>query len=99
MRVGVPRETAAGECRVALVPEVVSRLVPGGFEVLVEGGAGGAAAFPGGDYEEAGARIVGNPYEAEAVGKVQKPAADAAGRLRGGQGRNGLLQAPAGKAG
>src|SRR3954447_20282177 len=85
MRVGVPRETAAGECRVALVPEVVSRLVPGGFEVLVEGGAGEAASFPDGDYEEAGARIVGNPYEAEAVVKVQKPAADEAGRLREGQ--------------
>ncbi len=92
MRVGVPRETAAGECRVALVPEVVSRLVPGGFEVLVEGGAGAAASFPDGDYEEAGARIVGNPYEAEAVVKVQKPSADEAGRLREGQVLIGFLQ-------
>src|SRR4051812_4500090 len=92
MRVGVPRETAAGECRVALVPEVVSRLVPGGFEVLVEGGAGEAASFPDGDYEEAGARIVGNPYEAEAVVKVQKPSPDEAGRLREGQVLIGFLQ-------
>ena len=91
MRVGVPRETAAGECRVALVPEVVSRLVPG-FEVLVEGGAGEAASFPDGDYEEAGARIAGNPYEAEAVVKVQKPSADEAGRLREGQVLIGFLQ-------
>src|SRR4051812_20025555 len=92
MRVGVPRETAAGECRVALVPEVVSRLVPGGFEVLVEGGAGEAAAFPDGDYEEAGARVGGNPYEAEAVVKVQKPSPDEAGRLREGQVLIGFLQ-------
>src|SRR3954463_14169464 len=92
MRVGVPRETAAGERRVALVPEVVSRLVPGGFEVLVEGGAGEAASFPDGDYEEAGARMVGNPYEAEAVVKVQKPSAEEAGRLREGQVLIGFLQ-------
>src|SRR4051794_35616056 len=92
MRVGVPRETAAGECRVALVPEVVSRLVPGGFEVLVEGGAGEAASFPDGDYEEAGARIVGNPYEADAVVKVQKPSVDESGRLREGQVLIGFLQ-------
>jgi proton-translocating NAD(P)+ transhydrogenase subunit alpha len=92
MRVGVPRETAAGECRVALVPEVVSRLVPGGFEVLVENGAGEAASFPNGDYEEAGARIVSDPYEADALVKVQKPSADEAGRLREGQVLIGFLQ-------
>jgi H+-translocating NAD(P) transhydrogenase subunit alpha len=92
MRVGVPRETAAGECRVALVPEVVSRLVPGGFEVLVEGGAGESASFPDPDYEEAGAQIVGNPFEADAVVKVQKPSAEEAGRLREGQVLIGFLQ-------
>jgi len=92
MRVGVPRETAAGECRVALVPEVVSRLVSGGFEVLVEGGAGESASFPDRDYEEAGAQIVGNPYEAEALVKVQKPSAEEAGRLREGQVLIGFLQ-------
>jgi NAD(P) transhydrogenase subunit alpha len=92
MRVGVPRETAAGESRVALVPEVVSRLTGGGFEVLVERGAGEAASFPDGDYEEAGARIVGDPYEADAVVKVQKPSADEAGRLREGQVLIGFLQ-------
>src|ERR671936_2674152 len=40
MRVGVPRESAAGERRVALVPELVSRLANGGFEILVDLGAG-----------------------------------------------------------
>jgi len=92
MRVGVPRETAAGERRVALVPEVVSRLTGGGFEVLVERGAGEAASFPDGDYEAAGAQIVGDPYEADAVVKVQKPSAEEAGRLREGQVLIGFLQ-------
>src|SRR5919197_5301175 len=85
MRVGVPRETAAGERRVALVPEVVARLVAGGFEVLVERDAGEAASFPDASYEEAGARIVDDPYEAEAVAKVQKPAGGEVERLRDGQ--------------
>ena len=56
MRIGVPRETAAGERRVALVPEVVGKLAPAGFEVLVQRGAGEAASFPDAAYEEAGAR-------------------------------------------
>src|SRR5436190_1950307 len=56
MRIGVPRETAAGERRVALVPEVVGKLVAGGFEVILERGAGEAASFPDASYEEAGAQ-------------------------------------------
>jgi NAD(P) transhydrogenase subunit alpha len=46
MRIGVPRESAAGEHRVALVPEVVSKLGPAGFEVVAAQGAGEAASFP-----------------------------------------------------
>src|SRR6266542_858780 len=92
MRVGVPRESAAGERRVALVPEVVSRLVTGGFEVLVERGAGEAASFPDASYEEAGARIGSDPYEAEGVVKVQKPSAGEVERLRDGQVLIGFLQ-------
>src|SRR4051812_48044970 len=92
MRVGVPRETAEGERRVALVPEIVSRLAGGGFEVLVEAGAGGAASFPDSAYEEAGARIVSDPYEADAVVRVQKPSAEEGARLRDGQVLIGFLQ-------
>jgi len=88
----VPRETAAGEQRVALVPEVVSRLVAGGFEVLVERGAGEAAAFPDTAYEEAGASIVEDPWEADAVAKVQKPSVEEVQRLRDGQVLIGFLQ-------
>jgi H+-translocating NAD(P) transhydrogenase subunit alpha len=58
MRVAVPKETAARERRVALVPETVSKLREGGFEVRVEHGAGASAGFPDGDYESAGAELV-----------------------------------------
>jgi H+-translocating NAD(P) transhydrogenase subunit alpha len=92
MRIGVPRETATGERRVALVPELVGKLVGGGFEVLVERGAGEAASFPDSTYEEAGARLVGDWADAEAVVKVQKPTEQEASRLRDGQVLIGFLQ-------
>jgi NAD(P) transhydrogenase subunit alpha len=92
MRIGVPRETAPGERRVALVPEVVGKLVPAGFEVLVQRGAGEAASFPDAAYEEAGARLVDDWADSEAVVKVQKPSDEEAGRLRDGQVLIGFLQ-------
>jgi NAD(P) transhydrogenase subunit alpha len=92
MRIGVPRETAAGERRVALVPEVVGKLAPAGFEVLVQRGAGEAASFPDAAYEEAGARLVDEWADAEAVVKVQKPSEEEANRLREGQVLVGFLQ-------
>ncbi|KAI5912245.1 NAD(P)(+) transhydrogenase (Re/Si-specific) subunit alpha, partial [Thauera sp. 2A1] len=45
MLIGVPRETASGEKRVATVPEVVGKLIKLGFSVAVESGAGAAANF------------------------------------------------------
>jgi H+-translocating NAD(P) transhydrogenase subunit alpha len=92
MRIGVPRETAPGERRVALVPEIVGKLVPAGFEVLVQREAGEAASFPDAAYEEAGARLVDDAAEAEAVVRVQKPSEEEAGRLRDGQVLIGFLQ-------
>src|SRR6478672_12702100 len=91
MRIGVPRETAAGERRVALVPEIVGKLVPAGFDVLVQRGAGEAASFPDAAYEEAGARLVDDWADSEAVVKVQKPSQEA-GRLHDGQVLIGFLQ-------
>ena len=88
----MPRETATGERRVALVPELVGKLVGGGFEVLVERGAGKAASFPDSAYEEAGARLVEDWADAEAVVKVQKPTEQEASRLRDGQVLIGFLQ-------
>ena len=89
----MPKERAAGERRVALVPELAGRLVTSGFEVLVERGAGEAASFPDAAYEEAGARIVDDVYgEADAVAKVQSPSEDEVARLREGQVLVGFLQ-------
>jgi proton-translocating NAD(P)+ transhydrogenase subunit alpha len=93
MRVGVPKERAAGERRVALVPELVDRLIAEGFEVLVERGAGDAASSPDAAYEEAGAGVVADVYgDADAVAKVQKPSEDEAARLSEGQVLIGFLQ-------
>jgi H+-translocating NAD(P) transhydrogenase subunit alpha len=80
VRVGIPRETAAGERRVALVPETIRRLGDG-VEVIIEAGAGDAASFPDDAYREAGATI-GDPWEADVVAKVASLSADEAGRLR-----------------
>jgi proton-translocating NAD(P)+ transhydrogenase subunit alpha len=58
MRVAVPKETAPGERRVALVPETISKLREAGFHASVERGAGTEAGFPDADYESAGAELV-----------------------------------------
>jgi proton-translocating NAD(P)+ transhydrogenase subunit alpha len=84
MRVGVPRETAAGERRVALVPEAVKRLE--GFGVAVERGAGEAAGFPDAEYADAGAELADDPWHGvDAVVKVARPSAEEAARLSSGQ--------------
>ena len=87
MRIGVPKETAEGERRVALVPEVVGKLGGGenGVEVVVERGAGAGALIPDSQYEQAGARLVEDPaavYEADVVVKVAAPNSDEISRLR-----------------
>jgi len=77
MKVAVPKETAPGERRVALVPEVVGRLLAGVVEVTVEGGAGEAASFPDQAYVDAGAQIAPDLAAlyagATIVARVQKP--------------------------
>ena len=84
MRVGVARETAPGERRVALVPETAGKLAAAGFEIVVEPGAGAAASFPDEAYSEAGASL-GAAWEADALVKVRKPDDAEAARLRNGQ--------------
>jgi NAD(P) transhydrogenase subunit alpha len=74
MRIGVPKETAAGERRVALVPEVVRRLAGAGHEVVIESGAGDAAGIPDDDFTGAGAQI-GDPWGAEVIARVAPGAA------------------------
>jgi H+-translocating NAD(P) transhydrogenase subunit alpha len=84
MRVGVARETAPGERRVALVPETAGKLAAAGFEIVVEPGAGEAASFPDAAYTEAGVTL-GSPWEADVVVKVGKPDEAEVARLREGQ--------------
>ena len=84
MRVAVPRETRAGERRVALVPDSVGRLVARGFTVAVERGAGEAAGFADDEYATAGAAVVersGLLAGADAVVRVAAPSADEAAEL------------------
>src|SRR5712691_4403329 len=80
MRIGVPKETAPGERRVALVPDTVARLVKAGHEVLVQRGAGESAFYPDRDYATAGATFAGDALtvlgEVGLVLKVQKPSAE-----------------------
>jgi len=85
MRIGVPREVVPGERRVALVPETVQKLTKAGNEVVVERGAGVEAAFVDSAYEQAGARIVDDAFDAELIAKVQKPTADEVAKLKQGQ--------------
>jgi NAD(P) transhydrogenase subunit alpha len=63
MRIGVPKETAAGEHRVALVPEVVGKLKDRELEVAVQAQAGAGALIPDEAYAAAGAAIVADPAE------------------------------------
>jgi H+-translocating NAD(P) transhydrogenase subunit alpha len=63
MQIGVPKETAAGEHRVALVPEVVSKLKAKGLDVVVQSGAGSDALLPDGDFAAAGARVTQDASE------------------------------------
>jgi proton-translocating NAD(P)+ transhydrogenase subunit alpha len=63
MRIGVPKETAAGEHRVALVPEVVSKLRAKGLDIVVQSGAGADALLPDADYARAGAEVTGDASE------------------------------------
>ena len=102
MLIGVPREIASGERRVALVPETVPQLARAGHSVIVERDAGLRAGFTDDSYAEVGAEIVdtsGEIYErAQIVLKVQRPGRDPASGeaeldlLRDGTVRIGLLQ-------
>ncbi len=76
----------------ALVPEAVSKLVGGGFEIAVERGAGAAASFPDEAYREAGAELADQVWDADAVVKVRKPTSEEVQRLRNGQLLIGFLE-------
>ncbi|TNE72344.1 MAG: Re/Si-specific NAD(P)(+) transhydrogenase subunit alpha [Gammaproteobacteria bacterium] len=77
MMIGIPREKAPGENRVAIIPSGVTQLIESGFEVVVESGAGLAAHFSDEEYRHSGA-IIADDAEAlyrqsEIVLKVRAP--------------------------
>src|SRR5437762_1257418 len=76
LRVGVVAETAPGENRVALTPEMSARLVAEGLTVLVESGAGARAALTDDQYARAGAEIADRArvYDADVLLSVGRPA-------------------------
>jgi len=86
VRVSVPKETAEGERRVALVPEVVARLKPRGIDVAIERGAGEGAMLPDAAFEEAGATVISadEAWGGDVVAKVAPPSAEEIGRLKSG---------------
>ncbi|MGB0128934.1 MAG: NAD(P)(+) transhydrogenase (Re/Si-specific) subunit alpha, partial [Rhodocyclaceae bacterium] len=84
--IGIPRETAAGERRVAAVPDVVKKLTALGAEVVIESGAGAGAFF--GDDQFTGATFVGSAQEvysrANVVLKVRPPSVEEINALQPG---------------
>jgi NAD(P) transhydrogenase subunit alpha len=91
---GVPKETAPLERRVALVPDVVQRLVQGGTPVVVERGAGDGAYLPDALYENAGAQLVERAaaHDADVVARVQAPGTAELPLLRSGSVLVGFLR-------
>jgi proton-translocating NAD(P)+ transhydrogenase subunit alpha len=77
MRIAVPKETAAGERRVALVPESCKKLLQSGYEISIESGAGAQAGFNDAAYRELGAGVEPDPAallgSADLVLKVTAP--------------------------
>ena len=65
MRVAVPKEIRAGEKRVALVPDVISKFTKLGYEVVIESGAGIHAQATDKDYEAVGAKIASEVLRSE----------------------------------
>jgi NAD(P) transhydrogenase subunit alpha len=87
MRVGVPKESAAGEHRVALVPEVVGKLKAKGLDIVVESGAGAGALLRDDAYTQAGAQVSDSAAEVwgcEVVVKISPPSTQEIAQLGAG---------------
>src|SRR5438445_4318072 len=95
MRIAVPKETAPGERRVALVPESCKKLIQAGYEISVEAGAGEAAGFADAAYRELGVDVESDPAallrSADLVLKVTAPTTSKAGRDEPGWMRPGTI--------
>ena len=89
----MPRETAEGERRVAMVPEVARRLKSRDIDAIVESGAGEGARIPDSAFEEAEVAVDsgGEAWSAEVVAKVRAPSSDEVERLQPGSVLIGFL--------
>src|SRR5262245_4608657 len=94
MRIGVPRETRAGETRVAATAETVKKLVAGNHTVVIEDGAGVAASQVDAAYGAAGATIgsAADALGAELVLKVRLPASEELAQMKPGAALVGMLE-------
>ena len=91
---GVLNETSETESRVALTPDIVTRLKRSGVSSLIEAGAGIAADYTDEDYEKAGAKVTSRDEvlaEADALGFVDRPSAETVAKLKAGQWVIGML--------
>src|SRR5512138_1924320 len=89
MIIGVPKEIKTQEYRVALLPSAAYQLIKRGHHVIVERGAGAGAGYPDSDYEQAGAKLVGEHEaafdKADLIVKVKEPLPSEYPLLRPGQ--------------
>jgi NAD(P) transhydrogenase subunit alpha len=101
MKIGVPKETAVNERRVAVTPDVAQRLVKSGLTIVVERGAGEAASFGDEAYRAAGAELGGTAADVfgqgDVVLKVQPPTIAEVGLCREGAALVALFQPAAAK--
>jgi NAD(P) transhydrogenase subunit alpha len=82
MIVGVPKESLAGEARVALTPGSLAALLKAGMTVLIEAGAGTAAGYPDAEYTDKGAQVVARAEvfgQADVILQINGPTTHAAG--------------------
>ncbi|MFO0121538.1 MAG: NAD(P)(+) transhydrogenase (Re/Si-specific) subunit alpha, partial [Inhella sp.] len=93
MLIGVPRESAAGETRVAVTPETAKKFKAAGHTVRVERGAGVTAACTDAAYEAVGAELTdaAGALGAELVLKVQRPSASELAQMKTGSVLVGML--------
>src|SRR5713101_8048524 len=95
MRIAVPRESAPGERRVALVPESCRKLIQAGYTISIESQAGEPAGFVDAAYRDVGVETDPDPAAllgtADLVLKVTAPATGADGRDEAGWMRPGTV--------
>jgi NAD(P) transhydrogenase subunit alpha len=88
MKIGIPKETAPGERRVALIPETVKKLAAKKIETVVEAGAGAASSFSDEEYTAAGATIASSfedlAAKSDAIIKIVRPSDGEMAKLKDG---------------